>query len=87
MADDFAARGVPVTGIELSRPMIGQLRTKADEAAIPVIAGDMATARARPVHARLPRLQRDLQPADPERAIGVFPQRRPAPDALWPVRH
>jgi SAM-dependent methyltransferase len=42
----LAQRGVPVTGIELSRPMIGQLRTKADEAAIPVIAGDMATARA-----------------------------------------
>jgi SAM-dependent methyltransferase len=35
-----------VTGIELSRPMIEQLRTKADEAAIPVIAGDMATTRA-----------------------------------------
>jgi SAM-dependent methyltransferase len=39
-------RGVPVTGIELSRPMIDQLRTKADETAIPVIVGDMATATA-----------------------------------------
>jgi SAM-dependent methyltransferase len=39
-------RGVPVTGIELSIPMIDQLRTKADEATIPVIAGDMATTRA-----------------------------------------
>ncbi len=37
-------RGVPVTGIELSRAMIEQLRTKVDEATIPVIAGDMATA-------------------------------------------
>lgn len=37
-------RGVLVTGIELSRPMIDQLRTKVDEATIPVIAGDMATA-------------------------------------------
>ena len=46
VAIPLAERGVPVTGIELSRPMIGQLRTKADEAAIPVIAGDMATARA-----------------------------------------
>jgi SAM-dependent methyltransferase len=35
-----------VTGIELSRPMIEQLRAKADETAIPVIVGDMATARA-----------------------------------------
>jgi SAM-dependent methyltransferase len=37
-------RGVLVTGIELSRPMIDQLRTKVDEATIPVIAGDIATA-------------------------------------------
>jgi SAM-dependent methyltransferase len=39
-------RGVPVTGIELSRPMLDQLRTKADETRIPVIVGDMATATA-----------------------------------------
>jgi SAM-dependent methyltransferase len=37
---------VPVTGIELSRPMIEQLRTKADDATIPVVVGDMATSRA-----------------------------------------
>jgi SAM-dependent methyltransferase len=35
-------RGVPVTGIEMSAPMIQQLRTKADEDAIPVVVGDMA---------------------------------------------
>lgn len=46
VAVPLAARGVPVTGIELSRPMIEQLRTKADETSIPVIVGDMATARA-----------------------------------------
>ncbi len=40
----LAGRGVPVTGIELSRPMIDQLRTKAGEADLPVIEGDMATA-------------------------------------------
>ena len=39
-------RGVPVTGIELSEPMIEQLRTKAGQDSIPVIVGDMATARA-----------------------------------------
>src|ERR1700749_3629189 len=38
--------GVPVTGIELSQPMLNQLRTKADEDTIPVIRGDMAPARA-----------------------------------------
>lgn len=46
VAIPLAQRGVPVTGIELSGPMIEQLRTKASEGAIPVIAGDMATARA-----------------------------------------
>lgn len=46
VAVPLAERGVPVTGIELSGPMIDQLRTKAGEAAIPVIAGDMATTRA-----------------------------------------
>ena len=46
MAVPLAERGVPVTGIELSEPMIDQLRTKADEARIPVVVGDMATARA-----------------------------------------
>jgi SAM-dependent methyltransferase len=44
VAIPLAERGVPVTGIELSRPMIDQLRTKADEATIPVIVGDMAIA-------------------------------------------
>jgi SAM-dependent methyltransferase len=43
IAVPLAARGVRVTGIELSRPMIEQLRTTADEAAIPVVVGDMAT--------------------------------------------
>jgi SAM-dependent methyltransferase len=46
VAIPLAELGVPVTGIELSRPMIDRLRAKADAAAIPVIAGDMATARA-----------------------------------------
>jgi SAM-dependent methyltransferase len=45
IAVPLAARGVPVTGIELSAPMIAQLRLKVDEARIPVVVGDMATAR------------------------------------------
>ncbi|MEU1752173.1 class I SAM-dependent methyltransferase [Micromonospora matsumotoense] len=44
VAVPLAARGVPVTGIELSAPMIAQLRTKVDAQTIPVVAGDMATA-------------------------------------------
>jgi SAM-dependent methyltransferase len=46
VAVPLAERGVPVTGIELSRPMIAQLRAKVDEATIPVIAGDMTTTTA-----------------------------------------
>lgn len=46
VAVPLAERGVPVTGIELSRPMIAQLRAKADEASIPVVVGDMAEATA-----------------------------------------
>jgi SAM-dependent methyltransferase len=46
VAVPLARRGIPVSGIELSRPMVEMLRTKADEAAIPVVIGDMATARA-----------------------------------------
>jgi Methyltransferase domain len=46
VAVPLAARGVPVTGIELSRAMIARLREKADETAIPVVIGDMATTRA-----------------------------------------
>ena len=45
VAVPLAERGVPVAGIELSRPMVDQLRTKVDEARIPVVVGDMATAR------------------------------------------
>jgi SAM-dependent methyltransferase len=46
VAIPLAGRGVPVTGIELSEPMVARLREKASEAAIPVIIGDMATTRA-----------------------------------------
>lgn len=35
-------RGIRVSGIELSQPMVDQLRAKADEQAIPVVVGDMA---------------------------------------------
>ena len=48
IAVPLAARGVPVSGIESSEPMLRQLRAKpgggADE--IPVVVGDMATASA-----------------------------------------
>jgi SAM-dependent methyltransferase len=39
-------RGVPVAGIELSPAMVAELRGKADDAAIPVVLGDMTTAEA-----------------------------------------
>ncbi|WP_326549328.1 class I SAM-dependent methyltransferase [Micromonospora sp. NBC_01813] len=46
VAVPLSRRGVPVTGIELSRPMVAQLRTKASEDEIAVVVGDMATATA-----------------------------------------
>jgi SAM-dependent methyltransferase len=45
VAVPLSERGVPVTGIELSQPMVDELRTKADEATLPVVLGDMATTR------------------------------------------
>jgi SAM-dependent methyltransferase len=44
VAIPLSERGVSVAGIELSVPMIEQLRTKVDEVTIPVIAGDMTSA-------------------------------------------
>src|SRR3954454_6871925 len=46
VAVPLAERGVPVAGIELSLPMLDRLRSKADETTIPVVHGDMSTARA-----------------------------------------
>ena len=39
----LAQRGVPVTGVELSEPMVAKLRQKVDERTLPVVVGDMAT--------------------------------------------
>jgi len=46
VAIPLAQVGVPVTGIELSAPMVDQLRTKVNEDTIPVVIGDMAVTRA-----------------------------------------
>jgi SAM-dependent methyltransferase len=42
----LAERGVPVTGIEISAPMLARLHEKVDETALPTVRGDMATATA-----------------------------------------
>ena len=87
VAVPLAERGVPVTGIELSAPMVARLREKADEATIPVVMGDMATAQRRgQLPARLPGLQHDLEPAHPRRAGRLLRERRPASRARRPVR-
>lgn len=44
IAVPLSQRNVPVAGIEYSPAMIAELRTKIDEATIPVVLGDMATA-------------------------------------------
>jgi SAM-dependent methyltransferase len=45
VAVPLAERGVPVTGIELSAPMVARLRAKVSDDQIPVVVGDMATTR------------------------------------------
>ena len=45
VAVPLAGAGVAVSGIELSQAMIDQLRSKVDEERIPLVLGDMATAR------------------------------------------
>jgi len=44
VAIPLSERGIAVSGIELSPAMVDALRTKVDDAAIPVVLGDMATA-------------------------------------------
>jgi SAM-dependent methyltransferase len=46
VAVPLAARGIPVSGIELSQPMTDQLHRKVPAEQVPVVVGDMATARA-----------------------------------------
>jgi len=46
VAVPLSERGVNVTGIELSAPMVEKLRGKAGAEAIPVLMGDMSTTRA-----------------------------------------
>lgn len=43
VAIPLAARGIPVTGIELSQPMVDRLRRKVPAQELPVVVGDMAT--------------------------------------------
>jgi SAM-dependent methyltransferase len=45
LAVPLSARGVPVHGIELSPPMVEQLRTRARAEVVPVTIGDMTTTR------------------------------------------
>jgi SAM-dependent methyltransferase len=43
IAVPLVRRGVPVTGIDLSAPMVSQLRAKISEQELPVVVGDMTT--------------------------------------------
>ena len=45
VAIPLVARGIRVTGIDLSRPMLDELRRKIPEIHLPVVVGDMATMR------------------------------------------
>ena len=80
VAVPLTRRGIPVTGIELSPPMVERAANESRRS------GDTGSdwrygdcPRSGRVHARLPRLQHDLQPAEPSRAGCLFSQRRPSP--------
>ncbi len=45
VAVPLVGRGLEVSGIELSPAMVDRLRTKVDESTVPVVIGDMASAR------------------------------------------
>jgi SAM-dependent methyltransferase len=45
VAIPLVARGIRVTGVDLSRPMLAELRRKIPEHLLPVVVGDMATTR------------------------------------------
>lgn len=69
----LAARGVPVSGIELSAPMIAQLRHKVDEVTLPVVMGDMATITVPGEFSLVYLVWNSIQPAHTERAGRVLP--------------
>ncbi|WFE26900.1 class I SAM-dependent methyltransferase [Solwaraspora sp. WMMD791] len=75
VAIPLSAKGISVSGIELSQPMIDQLRRKvplADD--LPVVVGDMATATVpKRFSPGVRRLQQHRQPAYAGRAGGVLP--------------
>lgn len=60
VAIPLAARGIPVVGIELSQPMVDQLRRKAPEQDLPVVTGDSEC----DLMARLAGLQLEQRVAD-----------------------
>ena len=88
VAVPLSERGVPVTGIELSapddRPAAHQGRRGHDPGGRRRHGHRAGAGR---VHAGLPRLQHDLEPADPGRAGRLLPQRGAAPHARRPFRH
>jgi hypothetical protein len=76
----LSARGVPVAGIELSEPMVAELRKKPGGGEIfGVDRGHDQHQGARGVPPHLSGLQRHHLPAHPRPAGGVFPQCRQAP--------
>ena len=84
----LAARGVPVSGIELSPAMVDRLRAKPGADRIDVTIGDMATTRvAGPLPPRVPGVQHHREPHHPGRAGGVLRQRRRPPRARRLLRH
>jgi hypothetical protein len=83
----LAARGVPVSGIELSAPMAEQLRRKAGGEQIPVVVGDMATSTVAGQFSLVFLVWNSLSNLlTPGRAGGVLRQRCPTSQFGWAFR-
>ena len=84
----LAARGIPVTGIELSAPMVAELRRKVDEA---TCRSSSATWRPTTVPGEFSLVYLvcnsigNLRTQDEQ--VRVLPQCRSAPAPRWPLRH
>lgn len=77
-------RGVSVTGIELSQPMVDELHKKRPD--LPVVVGDMATTRAPGEFSLVFVVWKSRQSADAGRAGRLLPQRRAPPGTRWTLR-
>ena len=87
VAVPLAERGVPVTGIELSRTWSSSCARRSTRTTIPVVLGDMATAPRRANSASSTWCSTRSPTCSPRRSRSMLPQRGPTPRPRRRVRH